>query len=366
MSEAQVFEKPQQGEIFSSLAQHDHEMVVFCQDQATGLRSIIAVHNTTLGPAMGGLRMWPYADEAAALRDALRLSRAMTLKSALAGINVGGGKAVIMGHARTDKSEALLRRFGRFVHNLNGKYYTAEDVGMSEADMELIRLETPFVTGVSPLMGGSGDPSPVTAYGTYLGMKAALKVATGSDSLSGKQVMVQGVGHVGAHLVRHLVQENARVFVYDLYPDVLAAVASETGAQVVSPEEVFTTPVDVFAPCALGGVLNPDTIPLLSCDVVAGAANNQLLDETRDGEALAARGILYAPDFMVNAGGIINVSLELSGYHHDRAMRLTERIYDTTLQVLTTARDEGITPHVAAVRQAEARIRAVGHNRLFT
>ena len=365
MPEAQVFEAQQEREVFAGLAAHDHEMVVFCQDQATGLRGIIAVHNTTLGPAMGGLRMWPYAHEAAALTDALRLSRAMTLKNALAGINVGGGKAVIIGDARTGKSEALLRRFGRFVHNLHGKYYTAEDVGMSEADMEIIRMETPFVTGVSPLMGGSGDPSPVTAYGTYLGMKAALKEATGSDSLTGKRVMVQGVGHVGAHLVRHLVKENAQVFIYDIYPDLLASVARETGAQVVAAEEVFTTLVDVFAPCALGGVLNPDTIPLLRCQVVAGAANNQLLDEARDGAALAERGILYAPDFMVNAGGIINVSLELTAYSRDRALQLTERIYDTTLKVLATAKAQGITPHAAAVSLAEARIHAVGHNRLF-
>ncbi|WNJ18039.1 Glu/Leu/Phe/Val dehydrogenase dimerization domain-containing protein [Pontibacter sp. G13] len=365
MSNVPLFEKEGSVEVFSEMASYDHEMIVHCHDRATGLKAIIAVHNTTLGPAMGGLRMWPYATEGEALTDALRLSRGMTLKNALAGINVGGGKAVIIGNARTDKTEAMLRRFGKFVHNLGGKYYTAEDVGMSEDDMEIIRTETPYVTGISQIRGGSGDPSPVTAYGTYLGMKAAMKKATGSDSLNGKRVLVQGVGHVGGYLVDHLVEEGAKVFIYDIYPQTLEAVSARTGATIISEEEVYTLPVDVYAPCALGGTLNPETIPQLNCMIVCGAANNQLLDEVRDAQDLKDRGILYAPDFMVNAGGIINVSLELEVYHRDLAMRKTERIYETAMKVFDLAGQADITTHEAALKLAEQRIAEIGHNLLY-
>ncbi|MEL6630261.1 MAG: Glu/Leu/Phe/Val dehydrogenase dimerization domain-containing protein [Bacteroidota bacterium] len=351
--------------LFDVLRDNGHELVVHCQDKATGLKAIIAVHNTILGPSMGGLRMWNYASEAEALTDVLRLSRAMTLKNSLAGINVGGGKAVIIGDAKTQKTEALLRRFGKFVQNLGGKYYTAEDVGMTEEDMGTIRQETPYVTGVSELMGGSGDPSPVTSYGIFLGMKATMKKATGSESLAGKKIMVQGVGKVGGGLVRHLVKDGAKVFVYDIFPDSVAKIAKETGATVVPQEEVFTRPVDVFAPCALGGVLNEDTIALLKCDMVVGGANNQLLDEVSDAEALKKRGILYAPDFMVNAGGIINVSFELETYHRQLALQKTEKIYDTTLRVFQQAEERGITTHQAALELAEKRIKEVGNNRLY-
>ncbi|MCB0835192.1 MAG: Glu/Leu/Phe/Val dehydrogenase [Bacteroidetes bacterium] len=365
MSKEKVFEIQKTKGLFGRLGEYNHELVLYCNDNATGLKAIIAVHNTTLGPAMGGLRMWNYKSEEDALFDVLRLSRGMTLKNALAGINVGGGKAVIIGDARTQKNEYLLRRFGKFVNNLGGKYYTAEDVGMSAADMEFVGMETPYVTGMPVERGGSGDPSPVTAYGVYLGMKASLKYATGSDSLNGKKVLVQGVGHVGSYLVDHLVKENAKVFIYDIYPDTLAKVASRTGAEVITEEQIFTMPVDIFAPCALGGVLNPDTIPLLNCDIVAGAANNQLLDEIRDAEALKAREILYAPDFMVNAGGIINVSLELDVYNKDIAMRMTERIYETSLKTFNMAEENQITTHQAALQMANDRIQAVGQNMLF-
>ncbi|MEZ4829583.1 MAG: Glu/Leu/Phe/Val dehydrogenase [Bacteroidia bacterium] len=366
MSGIQFFETKTESVVFDALSQNNHELVLYCNDNATGLRAIIAVHNTTLGPAMGGLRMWSYISEQAALTDALRLSRGMTLKNALAGINIGGGKAVIIGDARTQKSEALIRRFAKFVHNLGGKYYTAEDVGMSTADMEYIRMETPYVTGLPVERGGSGDPSPVTAYGVYLGMKAAIKVQTGNDSLEGKKVLVQGVGHVGSYLVDHLVKENARGYIYDIYPDILAQVAKRTGASVITEDQVYTLPVDVYAPCALGATLNPETIPALNCAIVNGAANNQLLDEVRDGQALVQRGILYSPDFMVNAGGIINVSLELGAYSREVAMRMTEKIYDRTLSVYQMAGQQGITTHEAALRMAESRIRAVGNNLLFT
>lgn len=366
MSGIQFFETKTESVVFDSLAKNNHELVLFCNDNATGLKAIIAVHNTTLGPAMGGLRMWPYPSEQAALTDVLRLSRGMTLKNSLAGINIGGGKAVIIGDARTRKSEAMIRRFAKFVHNLGGKYYTAEDVGMSTTDMDYIRMETPYVTGLPVERGGSGDPSPVTAYGVYLGMKASIKVLTGNDSLAGKKVLVQGVGHVGAHLVDYLVKENARVFIYDIYPDVLAQVAKKTGATVITEDQVYALPVDIYAPCALGATLNPDTIPMLQCAIINGAANNQLLDEVHDARLIQERGILYAPDFMVNAGGIINVSLELGTYNRDIAMRMTEKIYDTTLNIFRVANEQGITTHDAALRMAEARIRAVGNNLLFT
>ncbi|MEL6673172.1 MAG: Glu/Leu/Phe/Val dehydrogenase [Bacteroidota bacterium] len=352
-------------EIFAALQEQEHEQVMFVQDKALGLKGIIAIHNTTLGPAMGGLRMWNYASEAEALTDVLRLSRGMTLKNALAGINIGGGKAVIMGDARVQKSEALLRRMGKFVHNLGGKYYTAEDVGMSEQDMMYIRSETPYVTGLPREMGGSGDPSPVTAYGVYVGMKAAWKYRTGTDSLEGVRVMVQGVGSVGSHLVDYLAQENASIFMYDVYEASLKEVAGRTGATVVDADEVYSLPVDIYAPCALGATLNPDTIPSLTCSVIAGAANNQLLDEERDGQALKDRDILYAPDFMVNCGGIINVSLELGTYSREMAMKMTERVYQTTLEICTLAKDENITTHAAAWRAANNRIQQIGRNRLF-
>ena len=365
MSKEKVFEVKKAEDIFGQVSEYNHELVLFCNDNSTGLKAIIAVHNTTLGPSMGGLRMWPYESEKDALFDVLRLSRGMTLKNSLAGINVGGGKAVIIGDARKQKNEFLLRRFGKFVNNLGGKYYTAEDVGMSAEDMEFVGMETPYVTGMPIARGGSGDPSPVTAYGVYLGIKASLKKTTGSDSLDGKRILVQGVGHVGSHLVNYLVKENAKVFIYDIYPETLNKVAKETGAEIISEDQIFTLPVDVFAPCALGGALNPETIPMLNCSIVAGAANNQLLDEIRDAKALQARGILYAPDFMVNAGGIINVSLELDVYNKDIAMRMTERIYETTLKTFKMAEDQNITTHQAALQMANDRIDAVGRNMLF-
>lgn len=365
MIESTVSEQNQ--EIFQQLAEKDHELVMFCHDHATGLKAIVAVHNTTLGPGVGGTRMWPYATDVEALTDALRLSRGMTLKNALAGLEFGGGKAVIIGDSRKDKSEALLRRYGRFINNLGGKYYTAEDVGMTMDDMAMIHNETDFVAGLSEMLGGSGEPSVVTAYGTYLGIKASLKHATGSESLEGKTVTVQGAGSVGVHLIDLLVKDGAQVHVYDIYPDRLARLKGKPGVHFLEENEVYTKPVDVFSPCALGGILNPDTIPELNCQVIAGAANNQLLEEERDGKMIQERGIFYAPDFAVNAGGIINISVEFEGvgYNRDLAFHKTERIYDTVLNIFKLAADKGITTHQAARQLAEERIQRLGNNLKF-
>lgn len=337
-----------------SLAGAEHELVRFCHDPATGLRAIVAVHNTSLGPSLGGLRMWPYASEDEALFDVMRLARGMTYKSAAAGLNFGGGKAVILGDSRTQKTEALLRRFGKFVGELGGKYITAEDMGIGTRDIETIRQETPHVAG---LADQSGDPSPFTALGTFLSIRAALKRVTGRDDLSGKRVMVQGTGSVGLDLVKQLRRAGAEVFAFDVNESSLCA-AFIAGARAVSADAVYTTPVDVYAPCAFGATLNPATIPQLRCTVVAGAANNQLLDEARDGQALHDRGILYAPDFVVNAGGIINISVEKSGaYSRDRALRLTENIRHTLGEIFDLCDAEHLLPQQAAMRLAEERLR---------
>ncbi len=350
--------------VFDDMHGGGHELIMFCNDRDTGLKSIIAVHNTTLGPGVGGVRMWPYESEDAAITDALRLSRGMTYKNALAGLNFGGGKAVIIGDSRKDKSEALLRRFGMFVNNLGGKYYTAEDVGMTEHDMELMGHETPYVMGKSLLTGGSGDPSVITAYGTYLGIKATLKQATGNESLADKSITIQGVGAVGADLARYLARDGAKLYIYDIYSDRLSEVVKDTGAEVLKEDEVYSRPVDVFSPCALGATINPDTIHYLNCQIIAGAANNQLLDEKRDGKLLQEKGILYAPDFAINAGGIINISVEYEGYGYnkERALHKAERIYDTLLKIFNIAIEKNITTHEAAVWLAEERIERLSKN----
>jgi len=365
MPEAKVQKINQKQQFFDLLSENDHEQVLICNDNATGLKAIIAIHNTTLGPALGGCRMWQYVSDYDALVDALRLSRGMTFKSAVAGLNLGGGKSVIIGDARTQKSEALLRRFGMFLNNLGGKYITAEDVGMGEQDMEFIGMESKFVSGLPEYSGGSGNPSPVTAYGTYLGLKAAIREATGSNSMEGRSAIVQGVGSVGLHLTKLLLKEGAKVYVHDIFDKAIKK-AVDLGAEAISAEEVYTKNVDVYAPCALGATLNATTIPQLNCMVVAGAANNQLHNEDADGQALKNKGILYAPDFVINAGGIINVSLEVNGeYNYKKAMKMTERIYDTTLQIFKLAKNEDITTDQAARKLAEQRIQAIGHNRLF-
>jgi leucine dehydrogenase len=343
--------------VFGAVSQLGHEQVVFCYDEPTGLKAIIAIHNTTLGPALGGTRMWNYSSEQEALTDVLRLSRGMTFKAAISGLNLGGGKAVIIGDAQKMKSEAFLRRFGKFVNNLGGKYYTAEDVNMKTSDMEYIAMETKYVTGLPEAMGGGGDPSPVTAYGVYLGMKATAKKVFGTDSLDGKRVGVQGAGQVGMHLIDHLVKENAKVFVADISEEKVNAVSKQFGAIPVPQDDIYDLDMDIYAPCALGATLNDNTIPRLKCAMIAGAANNQLMEEVKHGYMLLDRSIAYAPDFLINAGGLINVYNEyLGNYNRDRAYQHAEKVYDTCLTILNLAEKEKITSQEAAIHLAEKRI----------
>ncbi|MCH8332120.1 MAG: Glu/Leu/Phe/Val dehydrogenase [Bacteroidetes bacterium] len=346
--------------VFAQIAETNHEQVVFCNDPDTGLKSIIAIHDTTIGPALGGTRMWNYGNENEALNDVLRLSRGMTYKAALSGINLGGGKAVVIGDSKTDKTEALWRRYGKFVDSLNGKYITAEDVGTSTRDMEYIAMETKWVTGVPEYMGGSGDPSPVTAYGTYLGMKACGKEVWGNDRLEGKKVLVQGVGHVGEFLVDHLSKEGAKIFISDIDNTKLKDITKKyKDITVVDKDEVYDIDMDIYAPCALGATLNDDTISRLKCSIIAGGANNQLADENIHAQLLKDKGILYAPDFLINAGGVINVYFELEGYNRDRAYGTTELIYDRTLKIIQDTKNNDITTHEAALKAAEKRIEEI-------
>lgn len=343
--------------IFGPLTELGHEEVLFCSDNDLGLKAIIAIHNSTLGPCLGGTRMWTYASDLDALNDVLRLSRGMTFKASISGLNLGGGKAVIIGNPRGNlKSEAYMRRFGKFVENLNGKYITAEDVGTTTQDMEYIKMETDHVTGIPVSMGGGGDPSPVTAYGTYLGIKASMKKLTGSDDLSGKKVVVQGTGNVGYYLCELLFKENAQIFVYDIFEDKLQRVVKEFGATVISEEEVYSYDADVFAPCALGAILNEKTIPQLKVGIVAGGANNQLANEVEDGNRLKDRGILWAPDFLINAGGLINVYTELEGYNRERAMARANSIYDTCIRCYDYADQNNITSSEASITLAQKRL----------
>ena len=350
--------------LFDHMAGLGHEQVVYCHDNETGLKAIIAIHNTVLGPALGGTRMWHYDNEQDALRDVLRLSRGMSFKASISGLNLGGGKAVIIGDSKKDKSEAMLRRFGKFVNSLSGKYITAEDVGTSTKDMEYIRMETTHVTGLPESMGGGGDPSPVTAYGVYMGMKAAAKHAWGSENLNGKKVVVQGVGHVGENLVNHLTKEGAKVYIIDLNQDALKRIASETKAEVLTTLDFFDMDMDIYAPCALGATLNSENIARLKCSVIAGAANNQLADENIHGQMITDRGISYAPDFLINAGGLINVYSELIGYNRQRALQQTEKIFDFTLDIMNKAKADKIPTYLAANRMAEKRITDIGKVKL--
>ena len=338
---------------------HNHEQILFCNDNATGLKAIIAIHNTVLGPSLGGTRMWNYANEMEALHDVLRLSRGMTYKSSVAGLNLGGGKAVIIGDPKKIKNEALLRRFGKFVDSLGGKYITAEDVAMTSRDMEIINMETEYVSGLPENMGGSGDPSPVTAYGVYMSMKASAKEVWGNDSLSGKKVLVHGIGHVGESLVEHLTKEGAKVYINDINEERLKAATTKYKAEVVSADTMFDLDIDVYAPCALGASVNDETLGRLRCKIICGAANNQLADEKIHGEEVGKKGILYAPDFVVNAGGIINVYYELEGYNRERALSHAEKIYDTTYNLFQLAKKEGIPTYMAANRLGEQRIEAI-------
>ena len=347
--------------VTEKMALHNHEQVVFSQDNATGLKSIIAIHNTTLGPAVGGTRMWLYSSEADALTDVLRLSRGMTYKSALAGLNIGGGKAVIIADSRKDKNEALMRSFGKFVDGLGGRYITAEDVGIGTRDMEYVKMETDHVVGLPDYMGGGGDPSPVTAYGVYMGMKASMKELSGSDSLAGKTILVQGVGHVGEYLVEYLVKENANVLITDIHEDRVKEVLNKYGVKAILPNEVYSTKMDIYSPCALGATVNAETLNQLTCSIICGAANNQLAIEEEDGKRLLEKGILYAPDYLVNAGGIINCYWEIIGYNRSASLSQAEEIYNTTRKIYALSKEKNMPTYLAANQLAEQRIAAIGN-----
>jgi leucine dehydrogenase len=343
-------------QMFERLAEHSHEQVIFCYEPTAGYKGIIAIHNTMLGPSLGGTRFWNYHSDEEALIDVLRLSRGMTYKAAVAGLNLGGGKAVIIGDPKTARREMIFRAHGRFVESLGGRYYTAEDVGTSVEDMDYVKMETDYVTGVA---GGSGDPSPVTAYGTYRGVKACAKEKYGSDSLSGMTVAVQGTGHVGYHLCKLLATEGARLIVTDIDEERVKRVVQEFGARAVGPDDIYGVEADIFAPCALGAIINDDTIAEFQVDIIAGAANNQLAQE-RHGDLLHKRGILYAPDYVINAGGLINVYGELNDWTPEQAKRKAGEIYDTLCQIFELAKEQGIPTYEAADRVAERRIEQVG------
>jgi leucine dehydrogenase len=349
-------------EIFKYLEQYDYEQVVFCQDKQSGLKAIIAIHDTTLGPALGGTRMWTYESEEAAIIDALRLAKGMTYKNAAAGLNLGGGKTVIIGDPRKDKSEELFRAFGRYIQGLNGRYITAEDVGTTVADMDLIHEETDYVTGISPAFGSSGNPSPVTAYGVYVGMKAAAKEAFGTDSLEGKIVAIQGVGNVAYTLCKYLHEEGAQLIVTDINKEAVQRAVEDFGARAVDPNEIYGVECGIYAPCALGATINDDTIPQLKAKVIAGSANNQLKD-TRHGDLIHEMGIVYAPDYVINAGGVINVADELYGYNHERAIKKVDQIYASIEKVIAISKRDGIPTYVAADRMAEERIEKMRNSR---
>ncbi|WP_435412316.1 Glu/Leu/Phe/Val family dehydrogenase [Psychroserpens mesophilus] len=342
--------------VFGQLSFDNHEQIVFCNDKDTGLKAIIGIHNTVLGPALGGTRMWNYNNEWEALNDVLRLSRGMTFKSAITGLNLGGGKAVIIGDAKTQKTPELMKKFGEFVHSLSGKYITAEDVGMTTEDMDLVREVTPYVTGISESKGGAGNPSPITAYGVFMGMKAAAKFKFGSDILEDKSVFVQGIGHVGEALVEHLVNEGARVTIADISQERLELVKSKYDVTIYGGQDIYAEDMDIYAPCALGATINDDTIYKLKAQVIAGAANNQLAIEDKHSKILQERGIVYAPDFLINAGGIINVYAELENYDKQEIIRKTENIYNTTEEILIRAKANNVTTNVAALNIANERI----------
>lgn len=351
-------------EVFKNLEKYGHEQLALFTNKDLGLRAIVAIHNTTLGPALGGCRMWNYANgDLEAIEDCLRLSRGMTYKAAAAGLNLGGGKAVIVGDSKTAKSEGLFRAFGRFVESLNGRYITAEDVGTDVNDMEYVYMETRYVTGVTQAHGGSGDPSPVTAYGVLQGIKACVHETRGTDELKGVTVAIQGLGNVGYNLLKHLLDEGAKVIATDIDRERCERVAKDhKGIEIVSPEAIFSVNAEVFAPCAMGAIVNDDNLPKFKFKIIAGGANNQL-KEDRHGEELRKKGILYAPDYVINAGGLINVYNELEGYDRERALRMTRGIYYNLLRTFAIAKKSDIPTNAAADRMAEERIETVARSR---
>ena len=347
---------PSDMKLFDTIAGMGHEQLVICNDNSAGYRGIIAIHSTTLGPALGGTRFWQYATDEEAIVDALRLARGMTYKNAVAGLNLGGGKSVIIGNNKTTDREMIFRAHGRFVESLGGRYITAEDVGTSTADMDFVHMETKNVSG---LAGRSGDPSPVTAHGVFRAIQASAKERWGSDDLSTKTVSVQGCGHVGYYLAKELHEAGAKLIVTDIDAERVKQVVHEFGARAVGPDEIYGVQADIFAPCALGGIVNDKTLPQLKVQIVCGAANNVLLEE-KHGDALEKKQILYTPDYVANAGGVINVYSELAGWSSARAFRKADEIYETVLKVFQIAKTDKVPTYVAADRLAEQRIQAVG------
>jgi len=345
-------------ELFELMSEGTHEQIMYWSDPEFGYRGIIAIHDSTLGPALGGTRFWTYENAREATVDALRLSRGMSYKAAITGLNLGGGKSVIWGDNKTADREMIFRAHGRAVESLGGRYITAEDVGTSPDDMEFVAMETEHVVG---LLGRSGDPSPVTAYGVYRGIKASAADRYGDDSLANRHVVVQGLGHVGYHLCEDLAKEGAKLTVTDIDPDAVQRVVEEFGATAVEPDAVYDVDGDIYAPCALGAVVNDDTIDRLNFDIIAGAANNVLARGKVHGPALTKRGILYAPDYVINAGGLVNVYGEIEGWTAERSKRKAHAIYDTLLRIFALAKSEGIGTHAAANRVAERRILDARH-----
>ncbi len=351
--------------IFEEIVKRGHEQVSYFHDPTLGLRGIVAIHNTVLGPALGGCRMWNYSSERDALVDVLRLSKGMTYKAAIAGLNLGGGKAVIIGDPKSDKSEELFRSFGRFIEGLGGRYITAEDVGTSIKDMDHVRMETKYVTGISKTFGGSGDPSLLTAYGVYLGIKASVKFKLKKDSLDGLSISVQGLGSVGMELVKYLSRDGMKIYACDIDEDRVSYAANEYGVNSIEPDTIYDQDIDVYAPCALGATINDETIPRLKCSIVAGAANNVLKDPKKHSEDLRKRQILYAPDYTINAGGLINVYNELEGYNRDRAFAQAEAIYDILMDIYYKSDKHNIATNVASDRKAEERINKIASLKSF-
>ncbi|MDD4388409.1 MAG: Glu/Leu/Phe/Val dehydrogenase [Bacilli bacterium] len=344
--------------VFDYMKMYGHEQIIYFYDKTTGLKGITAIHDTTLGPALGGTRLFDYQNEDVALFDVVRLSRGMTYKCAAALCNCGGGKTVLLGNPKTVKTEAYLRAYARYVQSLNGRFYTGEDMNINEHDVDYMLTETSYVNGRSNM---SGNPSPVTAYGVYWGMKAAAKEKWNDDSLKDRVIAVQGVGAVGYTLCKHLHQEGAKLIITDINPEKLDGAVKTFPAEAVSPEEIYSVNCDIFSPNSIGAILNDDTIPQLKCEIVAGAANNVLLDETKHGDMLMERGILYAPDFVINAGGVINVYQEFSPpYNREATLKIVEKIYDRLLQVFAYAKKHGINTQIAANRFSEERIRLIG------
>ena len=346
----------QNSSIFDLMSPSDHQHVFFCNDPSVGLKAIGAIHNTTLGPAIGGVRMLPYATEQEAIEDALRLSKAITHKASLAGLNLGGGSLVIIGNNRTEKTEVLMRRVGKFIEGLNGNFIASIDVGTTQRDLEFIRAETKYVAGLPTSMNGGGDTTVFAARGVFYGIKAAIKELYGDDSLAGRKVAVQGVGAVGEQLVAMLRAENARVYLSDMTEERKMKVAAKYKAEPIQYSTSYELDVDVYAPCALGGTVNPDTVPKMRCKIIAGSANNQLKEEQQTLQLLKEHNILYTPDFLINSGALISCYSELEGYGNDRTESLIRNIYSATRHVLQKSREENITTHDAATQLAEKRI----------